>query len=125
VFDHVNYILIVVSDMDRSIHFYQDVLGLKMKLHSDMWSEFDTGRTTLALHGGGQGSGESTVGSRKSQAGSCSIGFEVADLDQTARDLQSQGIRFILPPTERKDEGIKLAICLDPDGLPVSLAETL
>ena len=46
--------MIMVSDMDRSIRFYQDVLGLKLKFQSPVWTEFDVDSATLALHGGGK-----------------------------------------------------------------------
>jgi hypothetical protein len=32
-------------------------------------------------------------------------------------------VRFVMPPTLREEEGIRLAVFLDPDGLGISLAE--
>jgi catechol 2,3-dioxygenase-like lactoylglutathione lyase family enzyme len=45
--------MIVVSNMDRSVEFYRDKLGIPLKFQSPEWTEFATGATTLALHGGG------------------------------------------------------------------------
>lgn len=38
------------SDMDRSVAFYRDVLGLKLVVESPYWSQFDVGGTLLGLH---------------------------------------------------------------------------
>ncbi len=59
----------------------------------------------------------------ESFAGTCSIGFNVDDLDRVFHELKAKGANFVMPPTQREGEGIKLAVCLDPDGLPVSFAQ--
>ena len=46
----VNYAIIFVSDMDRSVAFYRDVIGLQLKFESPGWTEFATDGATLALH---------------------------------------------------------------------------
>src|SRR5215207_2373090 len=53
-FSKVDYIMVTVSNMGRSVAFYKDKLGLPMKFGTPEWTEFQTGTTTLALHGGGQ-----------------------------------------------------------------------
>jgi len=118
--------MVIVSDMTRSIRFYRDTLGLSLKFESPDWSEFQTGTTTLALHGGGKPrSGEVHELGEGMIAGTCSIGFNADNLDSAYEELKSKGVDFIMPPTLRKDEGIKLSVCLDPDGLPISIAESL
>jgi len=114
--------MIMVSDMDRSVRFYRDTLGLKLRFQSPDWTEFDLGSATLALHGGGKpGSPE-----RGEQfAGTASIGFNVDDLDKVCNDLKAKGGRMVMPPTERAGEGIRLAVFTDPDGLSVSFAQTV
>jgi catechol 2,3-dioxygenase-like lactoylglutathione lyase family enzyme len=44
------YAIKFVTDMDKAVKFYRDVLGLRVKFESPGWSEFVTGETTLALH---------------------------------------------------------------------------
>lgn len=39
-----------VSDMDRSVGFYRDLLGLKVVHESPYWTSFDLGNGTLGLH---------------------------------------------------------------------------
>ncbi|MCU1268345.1 MAG: putative glyoxalase/bleomycin resistance protein/dioxygenase [Acidobacteria bacterium] len=124
-FTQIDYTMIIVSDMDRSVEFYRDKLGIPLKFQSPDWTEFQTGATTLALHGGGVRQEHSASGDPSKQAGTCSIGFNVEDLDKTFAELQAKGITFVMPPTQREGEGIKLAVCMDPDGLPVSFAQMI
>jgi len=123
-FKQVDYTMITVSDMDRSVAFYRDQLGIPLKFQSPEWTEFDTGATTLALHGGGVPR-QATAGGGENVAGTCSIGFNVEDVDRTFEELKAKGVRFVMPPTQREGEGIKLAVCIDPDGLPVSFAQMI
>ena len=118
-FDRIDYVMVMVSDMQRSIQFYRDRLGIPLKFESLDWTEFATGTTVLALHGGGK----QGTGANEPVAGTASIGFYVPNLDAKYEELKGKGVVFVMPPTDRAEEGIKLAVCLDPDGLPISLAE--
>lgn len=121
-FNQIDYTMVIVSNMSRSVEFYRDKLGIPLKFESPEWTEFQTGATTLALHGGGltkEGGGDDP----SKYAGTCSIGFNVENVDQTYEELQTRGVRFVMPPTQREGEGIRLAVCIDPDGLPVSFAQ--
>ena len=124
-FKQIDYTMVVVSDMDKSVEFYRDKLGLTLKFQSPEWTEFLTGTTTLALHGGGVARTGPPAGDPSKQAGACSIGFNVENVDETYAQLQAKGIRFVMPPTQREDEGIKLAVAIDPDGLPISFAQLI
>ena len=124
-FKQIDYTMIVVSDMSRSVEFYRDRLGIPLKFESPDWTEFQTGTTTLALHGGGVKPTTPPAGDPTKQAGSCSIGFNVPDVDKTYQELKAKGINFVMPPTQREGEGIKLAVCVDPDGLPIAFAQTI
>jgi lactoylglutathione lyase len=124
-FKQIDYTMIVVSDMDRSVEFYRDKLGIPLKFQSPDWTEFATGATTLALHGGGVAAQGPPPGDPSKQAGACSIGFNVEDVEKTYAELQEKGIRFVMPPTQREGEGIKLAVAIDPDGLSISFAQLI
>ena len=121
-FKQIDYAMVIVSDMTRSIEFYRDKLGIPLKFQSPDWTEFQTGSTTLALHGGGVLQA-ATGGDQSKYAGTCSIGFNVEDVDRTYEELKAKGINFVMPPTQREGEGIKLAVCVDPDGLQISFAQ--
>jgi len=124
-FKQIDYTMIVVSDMNRSVEFYRDKLGIPLKFQSPEWTEFATGATTLALHGGGVPAEGPPSGDPSKRAGACSIGFNVENVDKTYEELQAKGIMFVMPPTQREGEGIRLAVAIDPDGLPVSFAQLI
>ena len=124
-FTQMDYTMVIVSDMAKSVQFYRDTLEIPLKFESPEWTEFATGTTTLALHGGGVAREYHDTGDQSKTAGSCSIGFNVEDVDKTYEDLKANGVRFVMPPTRRDDQGIKLAVAIDPDGLPISFAQMI
>jgi lactoylglutathione lyase len=115
--------MVIVSDMGRSVRFYRDIIGLKLRFESPEWSEFDAGSTTLALHGGGVPAPPSE--GREQIAGRASIGFNVENVHQKYEELKSKGVRSVMPPTQREGEGIILTVFIDPDGLPIAFAQSV
>ena len=77
----VNYAIIFVSDMERSVSFYQDVLGLPLKFQSPGWTEFATDGATLALHESKQ-AGSERDNPRELLPGRCRPGLSVPDLNE-------------------------------------------
>jgi lactoylglutathione lyase len=124
-FSQIDYTMVIVSDMKRSVEFYRDKLGIPLKFESPEWTEFATGTTTLALHGGGVPQQYQDTADQSKTAGACSIGFNVDDVDKTYEELKAKGVVFVMPPTQREGEGIKLAVGLDPDGLAISFAQLI
>src|SRR5207247_827175 len=115
--------IVMVSDMERSVRFYRDTLGLKLRFQSPEWTEFDLSGTTLALHSGGKPA-PPPMG-KEQFAGTASIGFTVDNVDSKFNELKARGVRFVMEPTEREGEGIRLAVAIDPDGLGVSFAQVM
>ena len=76
----INYSIVLVSDMERSVTFYRDVLGIPLKFESPEWTEFVTEGATLALH---QGDAPTPDGETQGaeRAGQCRAGFQVPNLD--------------------------------------------
>jgi predicted enzyme related to lactoylglutathione lyase len=124
-FKQMGFTMVIVSDMRRSVEFYRDKLGIALNFETPEWTEFLTGTTTLALHGGGVKKEEPAGDPGKQYAGTCSIGFSVENVDETFELLKSRGVYFVMPPTEREGEGIRLAVAVDPDGLAVSFAQPI
>ena len=87
-FSKVDYVMVNVSDMRRSVAFYRDTLGLPLKFESPGWSEFETGATTLALHAGTRAAGSEAATQAGPVAGTCSLGFSVPDLNSTYAELR-------------------------------------
>ena len=115
-----DYIIVYVSDMQRSTAFYRDVLGLPLKFTSPGWTEFNTGTTTVALH---------TTGDHKlpphhgrPPAGQAHIGFIVDDIQAVYESLKAQDVMFSLPP-QKQTSGVTLAVLHDPDGLGITLQQ--
>jgi lactoylglutathione lyase len=116
----LDYIIIFVSDMQRSTEFYRDLLGLPLKFSSPGWTEFATGSTTIALHPARDAVQSSSQG--QSPAGQAQLGFQVDDLDTVYTSLQAQGVEFSLPP-KQQSEGGTVAVLHDPDGLGITLRQ--
>src|SRR5882762_8147737 len=99
----LKYVIKFVADMDRTVKFYRDVLGLPLKFQSPGWSEFVTGETILALH----------PASQKNLAGAVELGFNVPNLDKFHQEMKAKGVQFSMPPT-KQDFGGLLAQYLRP-----------
>jgi len=114
----VNYAIVFVSDMARSVAFYRDALGLPLKFESIGWSEFATEGATLALHLSGASEKEDP---RRVIAGRCRPGFRVANLDEFHKRAAGSGVACVQEPKEQF--GVRIAQYADPDGLVISVSE--
>lgn len=117
----LSHVIVYCSDMQRSIAFYRDQLGFPVKYESPGWSEFHTGATTLALHIG-KPTERSKLPHGETRAGEAHLGLQVLDIEKFYQEKKEKGVEFIMPPSMR-EFGQKLAIFLDPDGLPISVTE--
>jgi len=106
------YVNVFVSDLERSIAFYRDVLGLAVQ-HANPahgYASFDAGPIRLGLARVAPETGDpaSRVGRHTG------IGFGVPDLEQAYQRLRGQGVHFTAPP-ERQPWGGFMALFQDPD----------
>ena len=116
----VNYAIVFVSDMKRSMAFYGEVLGLPLKFESPGWTEFATEGATLALHTS-QDSVSADDNQQHLPAGRCRPGFAVPNLDEFHKRMVENDVRCIQEP---KDVfGARIAQYVDPDGLTISVGE--
>jgi lactoylglutathione lyase len=113
--------IVFVSDMDRSVRFYRDVLGFALRFQSPEWTEFDTGGTTLALHVTERAHAQETP-HPASPPGRCQLGLQVADIHDFHNRLTQHGVVCLAPPAVQ-DFGGTLAKYADPDGLPFSVSQ--
>jgi catechol 2,3-dioxygenase-like lactoylglutathione lyase family enzyme len=112
---NLSTITLIVKDMDRSVAFYRDVLGLKVQMHTPFWSGMDAGNIIVGLH-------PESEHSKVAPGGGCTFGFEVTDIQKTAADLKAKDTKFLVEP-KREDFGW-LAVFADPDGYSIVLAQT-
>ena len=116
----IQYTIIFVSDMSRSISFYRDVVGATLRFESPEWTEFDTGGATLALH---KGEPRIDPGKKPDQtiAGHCQPGFAVEDMDAFHARMIENKVVVVREPTQ--EFGVRIAQYLDPDGLIFSVSD--
>ena len=115
----VNYAIVFISDMKRSVAFYRDVIGLPLKFESSHWTEFSTEGATLALHWSHAASTAETPAD--TPAGRCRPGLCVANLDDFHQRMTANNVPCAQPPKETF--GVRIAQYLDPDGLVISVSE--
>jgi lactoylglutathione lyase len=113
------YSIVFVSDMARSVAFYRDLIGLKLRMESPEWSEFETGGCTLALHKS-PGGVSPKVEEGKIPAAHCHPGFNVEDIDAFAARMEQAGVA-VMQPVKREEFGARMGAWRDPDGLPVTV----
>ena len=116
----VDYAIVFVSDMERSIAFYRDVFGLPLKFQSPHWTEFSTAGATLALHQS-ESSAAAPPPNKETPAGRCRPGFSVPSLDAFHQRMLEHHVLCLQPPTPTF--GVRIAQYSDPDGLVISVSE--
>ena len=116
----VNYVIVFVSDMNRSVSFYRDVLGISLKFETPEWTEFATEGATFALHKSDV-SNPDEANQQQDSAGRCRPGLKVTDLEEFHKRMTEKNITCIQEP--KKVFGAKIAQYLDPDGLAISISE--
>ncbi len=116
----VQYAIVFVSDMRRSVEFYRDVLGMPLKFETPGWTEFATEGATLALHTA-EAAARPEAPVHHPADGACRPGLRVPDLDAFHRRMTEKNVRCTQEP---KDVfGARVAQYLDPDGLAISVGE--
>lgn len=135
---------IVVSEMERSLPFYRDLLGM------EVWADFKDDSAYAQAVTGVLGANIWMVKLKARDGGSvellqylshaqplpeslvkaCDVGcnhvaLQVADIDALYNKLLSHGIRFHAPPTVSPDGGAKVTYCRDPEGVIIELVQIL
>ena len=100
---------VFVTDMDRAVKFYTDILGLKlMQRFENHWASVAAGQLAIGLH---PASGQNPAG----RDGSTTIGLMVeGKIDDAVSTLTQKGVKFRGPVAE--DDGGRFVYFEDPDG---------
>jgi catechol 2,3-dioxygenase-like lactoylglutathione lyase family enzyme len=110
-------VTVMVSNMDRSVKFFVETLGLKLKSrYGDHFAQVEAPGVTIALHPSIKN------GPQPGKSESLSIGLGVDDLESAVASLRSKGVAFSGEITQ--DGPVKLAFFGDPDGNPLYLSQT-
>jgi catechol 2,3-dioxygenase-like lactoylglutathione lyase family enzyme len=113
-------VTLFVSNMDRSVSFYRDALGLTL---TGRWGdEYATlgsaSGVTIGLHP----APHNTSLQAEASSSSVQIGFAVAGrLEDAIATLHGRGVVFSVPPVD--DTQLRLAHFRDPDGHSLYIAE--
>ncbi len=116
---------IVVSDITKSLDFYQGVLGLNKS--EELSTQFGTlhrlhfGTSDIKLIDPKQVPAAGTTGLEK-QIGLRYISFRVQDISALCVELQAKGVEFSMAETEVRP-GVRMAMINDPDGNTVELIQ--
>ena len=125
-FTALDYVILIVEDLDRALHFYTDVLGLRLGHRSGDYAQLDTGTTRLGFYT--RRAMEKTLGFSlqppTQTAPGFEIGFKVPDVDAAFAELVAHGATPATPPTTRP-WGQRTAYVRDPDGHLIELAQDL
>ena len=111
---------VFVSDVDRSIAFYTDVLELKLRERfGNQWALIETReRLIFGLHPA------SSSGPPSGTVGSVTIGFNVTKpLEEVVEKLRQKGVRFHTSIKDGADVGMRTIFFGDPDGNQFYLCE--
>jgi predicted enzyme related to lactoylglutathione lyase len=106
----INVVYLYVSDMERSLAFYRDALGIPLQ-GDGHWQEATLGQTRFALHLAHEGVDALS-------AGTIHLDFEVEDVDAAAERLRAGGVD--VRETMRDEWGSAVEIA-DPDGYSIYL----
>lgn len=118
----VDYVIQYVESIRRSVAFYGDVIGLRVRIEGDGYVEFEMDNTKFALFERsklpeliGRDGGEPPCGE---------IGFLIEDVDAEATRLKGLGAQILSGPMDRPWRERTLHI-RDPDGNVIEFAQKL
>jgi lactoylglutathione lyase len=104
----VAYLMLGVTDLDRSITFYTETLGRAVKFRVENLVFIDAGSIVIGLNTG-------LARRRQPVAGAMEIVFSVDGVKALHRSLAAQGVEFLVEPRQATEKDWS-ATFLDPDG---------
>jgi lactoylglutathione lyase len=116
------YAILFVSDLERSIAFYRDLVGLPFRFANESYAEFATEGAKFSLYA--RSHLPELIG-REAPAGPTQwpqgeVAFFVDDVDAEHERLAAADVAILAPPTDRP-WGERTLHVADPDGYVVEL----
>ena len=124
---HLAYVVLFVEDLERSLAFYTETLGMVVRHRAEGYAELDVEGPKFALLQRWRlpalvGEAESGVPPPGTHEGE--VAFLVENVDEVYARLHSQGVAFVSAPVDRP-YGQRTAYFRDPDGHLIELAMNL
>src|SRR5918992_3360232 len=112
--DAPDYVILFVGDLNLSIAFYRDVVGLPFKFTESGYAEFATNRVKFALFE--RALLPQLIGKEAAEGGpNVEVVFVVPDVDAEAQRLRLAGVDILTGPIDRP-WGHRTVHFFDPDG---------
>ena len=138
----VRHIGIVVNNIENSLKFYRDLLGLKIikdmdeqGVYIDNMLSLDNVQVRTVKLSAGTGNTLIELLDFKSHndnevrnfytIGASHIALTVDNLEDLYKHLSANNIKFNAPPQKSPDGIVKVTFCNDPDGTPIELVEII
>ena len=119
----VDYVIRFVRDLDRSVAFYRDVLGLTPRIFGEGYVEFDVENLKFGLYA--REKLPELIGPDSHKTGpEGEVVFVVRDVDSWSERVREAGIQVVSGPTDRP-WGHRTLHVADPDGLIVEFAQEI
>jgi lactoylglutathione lyase len=120
--NRLGYAILFVSDIEASVRFYRDVLGMPLRFANETYAEFATEGAKFALYA--RDALPELIGVH-APAGPApwpqgEVAFFVEDPDGDHERLRRAGVTILAPPTDRP-WGERTLHIADPDGNVVEL----
>jgi lactoylglutathione lyase len=113
---HLGSVIVAVSNLEKSIKFYNEIIGMPIKNKRENWVELAKQGATVILH-----PATTKINTGTSVENGIVIGLVVGDIQSAVQELKSQNVT-IYRDIESHKAG-KNAIVLDPDKYMISLFE--
>ncbi len=119
----IDHVILYVRDLDASICFYRDVVGLELKFRDPAYAEFVTRGTKFGLFPRSDLPG--LIGRDAAEGGpGYEVLFLVDDADAEAARLRDEGVAILAGPVDRS-WGHRTVHVADPDGNVVEFAQEI
>lgn len=123
-FERLDYVILYVENLDASVAFYREVVGLELKRSENGYAEFATAGTKFGLFERARLPDLIGRAAPASPEPAAETLFIVPDVDAEAERVRALGARILSGPTDRP-WGHRTLHVADPDGHVVEFAQEI